>query len=422
MTKARRESWTPILLFALASLILATYVLVPDLLGHGKTKDYILWYTTGQRVLHHAEIYQDGTCGGFSFIYTPFTAVLLSPLALFGRTGMDILLVLLNIVSWLAAILLSERLSGPGTPGLWPRILPSLFCLAFIFDMFDLGQPNLLLLTLMLTGLWLMRAARPGLAGTVFALAAAIKAFPIAIFPYLLWRRQWRVAGVMAVMIAVFLFIIPIPWLGWSGNLHELHLWSSSMADFSSGSGFGQRTAQNWSWRNQSLFSVIHRLTRPLNADFMGHEAHQPYTVNFITLSYGQANAVVLAAATLLGAAFLALMPRRRERTAESDAAEWAILLTLIVIASPLAREYYFVWLLFPATVLARATAREPNRRPYWIIAGTTLAFFILGEHTPLPPLPAALGTDLWGTFVLLGGLVWQMRRSSQKKSAQKCL
>ena len=37
------------------------------------------------------------------------------------------------------------------------------------------------------------------------------------------------------------------------------------MVASSSGKGFGQRDAQNWSWVNQSIIAVTHRLTRPIN-------------------------------------------------------------------------------------------------------------------------------------------------------------
>jgi len=62
-------------------------------------------------------------------------------------------------------------------PGPWLFALPGFVTVTFVFDMFDLGQPNLMLLAMMLYGFWLLQRARPWMAGSMFALATAIKVF-----------------------------------------------------------------------------------------------------------------------------------------------------------------------------------------------------------------------------------------------------
>ena len=101
-------------------------------------------------------------------------------------------------------------MAGSGrTPGPWLFALPGFVTITFVFDMFDLGQPNLVLLAMMLFGFWLLQHGRPWMAGSMFALATAIKVFPVAVFPYLLWRRQWASAAGMVVFLGVFLFVVP---------------------------------------------------------------------------------------------------------------------------------------------------------------------------------------------------------------------
>jgi hypothetical protein len=87
----------------------------------------------------------------------------------------------------------------------------------FVFDMFDLGQPNLVLLAMMLYGCWLMRRERP----SMFALATAINVFPVAVLPYLAWRRQWKTAATMAVFLAIFLLLLPAPFRGFRHNVAQ---------------------------------------------------------------------------------------------------------------------------------------------------------------------------------------------------------
>jgi len=88
--------------------------------------------------------------------------------------------------------------------------------------MFDLGQPNLVLLAMMLFGFWLLAARAPVMSGSMFALATAIKVFPVAVFPYLLWRRQWASAAGMIVFLESFCSWFRAPVRGFQHNVSEL--------------------------------------------------------------------------------------------------------------------------------------------------------------------------------------------------------
>ena len=99
----------------------------------------------------------------------------------------------------------------------------------------------------------------------MFALATAIKVFPVAVFPYLVWRRQWAAAASMLVFVVVFLLVLPAPFRGFQHNVGELKTWYQGMVGSSSEKGFGQREEQNWSWVNQSIIAMTHRLTRPID-------------------------------------------------------------------------------------------------------------------------------------------------------------
>ncbi len=43
-------------LFLFCCLLLTADVLVPEIFGHGKTKDYALWFWAGQQVLHGGDL------------------------------------------------------------------------------------------------------------------------------------------------------------------------------------------------------------------------------------------------------------------------------------------------------------------------------------------------------------------------------
>ena len=253
-------------LFLVTSLALTVYVLVPEIWGNGKTKDYPLWFWAGQQVLQGKGLYPSDPNAYFEFIYPPLPAILLAIPSWFGKIPLYLCLSFLNAAAWWMTSQLSNAMTGSGRiPGPWLAALPGFVTVTFVFDMFDLGQPNLVLLAMMLLGFWWLQNGRPWAAGSMFALATAIKVFPVAVLPYLLWRRRWAAAASMVALTGVFLFLVPAPIRGFERNVAELSTWYRGMVGSSSEKGFGQRDEQNWSWVNQSIIAVTHRLTRPIN-------------------------------------------------------------------------------------------------------------------------------------------------------------
>lgn len=397
------------LLFLLCCLILTADVLGPEIFGHGKTKDYALWYWAGQQVLHGGPLYPDHP---FEFIYPPLPAILLAIPSWFGKIPLYLVLSILNGVAWWYTSILSNAMTGSDRePGPWLEALPAFATVSFVFDMFDLGQPNLVLLAMMLYGFWSLRRRRSWLAGLMFALATAIKVFPIAVLPYLVWRRQWAAVVSMIAFIGVLLYIVPAPIRGFERNAAEFNTWYQGMVGSSSEKGFGQRDEQNWSWVNQSIIAVTHRLVRPINYNL--EDPSKPVqTMNVIDVGYKTANWIVLAVSVLLGLGFVAIMPSQRRRTARSDAEELGILFCLMTVASPLARQYYFMWLFLPMTVLMHRAAFDvrPNvRLGTWLALGAAGILMLLS--LPLfPKTIQAWGNNLVATAVLAVALAWHIR------------
>ncbi|WP_407159790.1 glycosyltransferase family 87 protein [Bradyrhizobium sp. STM 3557] len=415
---SRRLRWPSLrapvdILFLFCCVILIGDVLVPEIFGSGKSKDYPLWYWAGQQVLQGKDLYPSDPSAYFAFIYPPLPAVLLAIPAGFGKIVLYSVLSLLNVVAWWMTAQFSHAMAGSGrTPNQWLYFLPGFVTISFVFDMFDLGQPNLMLLAMMLYGFWLIGECKPWLAGSMFALATAIKVFPVAVLPYLVWRRQWAAAVSMIAFTLAFLYVVPAPVRGFAHNAAELKTWYQGMVGSSSEKGFGQRDEQNWSWVNQSIIAMTHRLTRPVN--YMQDDPTKPMpvrTMNVVDISFKAANLVVLAVSGLFGIGFLLVMPRKERRTPRSDAEELGILFCLMTVASPLARQYYFMWLFFPMTVLMHRAAYDPRPR---VRLWTWLALALSGilMLLSLPPFPKDLqawGNNLAATAVMAGALVWHI-------------
>ena len=401
------------ILFLICCIGLTADVLVPEIWGSGKTKDYPLWFWAGQQVLQGKDLYPSDIHDYFEFIYPPLPAVLLAIPSWFGKIPLYACLSFMNAVAWWMTAQFSNAMTGSGKiPSPWLFALPGFATVTFVFDMFDLGQPNLMLLALMLYGFWLLQHERSWMAGSMFALATAIKVFPVAVLPYLVWRRQWAALASTLVFLAVFLFVVPAPVRGFQHNFSELKTWYQGMVASSSEKGFGQRDEQNWSWVNQSIIAMTHRLTRPVNYN-QDNPAKPPRTMNVVDLSFKAANLLVMAISLALGLGYIAVMPKAARRTRQSDAEELGILFCLMTVASPLARQYYFMWLFYPMTILIHRAIYDPRPRVRiwtWI----TLAVAGLLMCLSLPIFPnnlQAYGNNLAATAILAVGLVWHILR-----------
>jgi Glycosyltransferase family 87 len=399
------------LLFLFCCIVLAADVLVPELWGSGKTKDYPLWFWAGQQVLQGKDLYPSDPRAYFDFIYPPLPAVLLAIPSWFGRIPLYICLSLLNAAAWWITALTSNAMTGSRkTANPWLFAAPGFATITFVFDMFDLGQPNLVLLAMMMYGFWLLQHERPWMAGSMFALATAIKVFPVAVLPYLVWRRHWTAVAGMVVFLGLFLFVVPAPVRGFDHNVTELKTWYRGMVGSSSEKGFGQRDEQNWSWVNQSIIAVTHRLTRPVNYN-QDDPSKPPRTMNIVDISFQSANWVVIGISIAIGLGYLAVMPPAARRTARSDAEELGILFCLMTVASPLARQYYFIWLFFPMTILFHRAAYDP-RPAVRIWTWLTLAVMGVLMCLSFPVFPKdlqAYGNNLAATVVVAAGLVWHI-------------
>lgn len=407
------------ILFLICCFVLTADVLGPEIFGHGKTKDYPLWFWAGQQVLHGGDLYPHDPHTSFAFLYPPPAAILLAIPALFGKIPLYLLLSLLNVIAWWMTAQLSNAMTGDGkTVSPWLAALPSIAMISFTFDMFDLGQPNLVLLAIMLWGFWLLQHDRPWSSGILFALATAIKVFPVAVLPYLVWRRQWASVASTIVFLGVFLIAIPTPIRGFEHNLSELKTWYQGMVGSSSEAGFGQREDQNWSWMNQSLISLTHRLTRSVDYN-QDNPNNAPAYMNLLNLDFKTANWVVLGISALIGLGFIAVMPRASRRTPRSDAEELGILFCLMTVASPLARQYYFIWLFFPLTVLLHRAAYDPRhvaRRATWVVLAMSAVLVCLS----LPFFPhelQAFGNNFLATALIAITLGWYLLHPVEDKA-----
>jgi hypothetical protein len=411
---SERTSRILLWVFGFVLLVLVVVPIWHSVRGHS-TKDYWVWYQTGQTVLQGGEVYPD-RWHKFPFMYPPSCALFLAPISTLGQTGLVIVLALANAAAWICSVAFSIRLAT----GEWRRahplvyLLPSLIMGAHVWGNFLLGQPSLVLLALMLGGFILLQRKFQGLAGGLVAVAAAIKAFPVIAIVYLLYRRYWIAVASLVVTLAFLLIVLPIPFRGYEQAKQDLERWSSGMLFKYDETGVGQRLGRSNSWKNQSIWGVANRLLRHVDYDHK-YEPHEPVYANFADLDFDTVNRIILACAAGLGLVFIGAMPPAARRTPETDAIEFALLLLLMLVFTPLSFGYLFAWLLYPLTVVGqRLVTGASNSTP--LIACSGCAVALLALSIPFRVMAQTYGNALLATLLLFTGLateMWRLKRGT---------
>jgi hypothetical protein len=266
------------------------------------------------------------------------------------------------------------------------------------------------LLALMLGAFAALRAKREISAGALIAVAAAIKAFPVIAIIYLVYRRYWKAAASLIVTLAFLLLILPAPFRGFERAWRDLEKWSVGMLKYDA-AGVAQRPKRSHSWKNQSLVGVANRLLRHIDSD-AAPGPHTPIYVNFADLKFPTVNAIVIGVALALGILFLAAMPPRAMRTAESDAMEFALLVLMILMTTPLSFGYFFSWLMLPfAVITQRVLVGKDSALLWWSLPALALLalalFFTQGAQ--------AYGNTFFGSLLLFIGLAIELLRYKRK-------
>jgi glycosyl transferase family 87 len=398
-------------------VVLLVFVTVPiwhSVRGHS-TKDYWVWYQTGQTVLQGGEIYPD-RWHKFPFMYPPSCALFLAPISALGLTGLVIVLALVNAMAWICSILFSARLATGESrrAHLLVYLIPGLVMGAHVWGNFLLGQPSLVLLALMLGAFLCLQRKRGWMAGGLVGVAAAIKAFPVIAIVYLIYRRYWIATASLLLTLAFLLIVLPLPFRGFTQATQDLKRWSTGMLFKYDETGVGQRLGRSTSWKNQSIWGVSNRLLRHVEYDHK-YEPHEPVYANLADLNFNNVNRIIIACALALGLAFVTTMPRAGRRTPQTDAIEFALLLLLMLVFTPLSFGYLFAWLLYPLTVVTqRILDGTGSHAVLSACAGSALA--LLALSIPFRVTAQTYGNALFATLLLFVGLsaeLWRIKLAS---------
>lgn len=401
------KNWPGVLALALISACFSVIPIINTFSKPDSNKDYTRWWWAASAVRSGEAVYPPGI--DQVFIYPPASAVLFyTPLSFLGFPAMVVIVCLIAFASYLAAVALSVTYATGKPAGQHPLIyiVPVGITIGFVWDIFYLGQPNLMLLAIMLFGFVLLDRSRPVAAGLLFAFAAVLKAFPITVLVYLLWRRRWKAAGAMVVATGIMLLVLPAPIRGLDRHLAETHTWLEHMLPSTSGKAIANQPGRAFKSGNQSLLSVVHRYTRDIEA--AGPDsAPKGIRVNVTSITPEASFMVYAAIAGVIGVVYLIVMPVERWRTRRTSAMEYSILLLLMVLFSPKAGTYYYCWALPAFTVITAELLRAPpgSQRSWGLLSGLALSLLLTASAVTQAMnvyTPQALGVTMWGSLILV--------------------
>ncbi len=335
------------------------------------------------------------------YLYPPAFAVFLIPLTWVSNdVAVRIWLVLIQ-AAVAASLLIVYAVIGR------PR-RSELLCLAAVMTTFFplassvlTGTMNSLLL-LLLTGAWACWQRRNDvLSGVLVGSAAVFKLFPLALLPYLAWRRHWKLLGAVGLTGLAGLAL----GLAVTSFDHNLYYFRDMLPHLAAGTGYRE---------NVSLAGFTARICQPSTADAGG--------------SAGWCGRALDWPLVLL---LLFIVLRATSRATRSRL-EFALAVSTLPLISSVTWSFHLVVLILPITLLIRqafngAISRLAGRflLAAWLCFSVGPALHYLLIYHPLPHLPGILElvpmglTRLFaeayfiGTVIIVGS-VWVALRNDR--------
>jgi Glycosyltransferase family 87 len=336
------------------------------------------------------------------YVYPPAFAVFLIPLTWVSNDLAVRIWLLLIQAAVATSLLIVYAVIGR------PR-RSELLCLAAVMTTFFplassvlTGAMNSLLL-LLLTGAWACWQRRNDVLSGVFIGAAAVfKLFPLALLPYLAWRRHWKLlAAVAATGVAGIALGFAV-----TSYKHNIYYFHELLPHLAAGTGYRE---------NMSLAGFTARICQPSTADAGG--------------SAGWCGRALDWPLVLL---LLFIVLRATSRAARSGL-EFALAVSTLPLISTVTWSFHLVVLILPITLLIRqafdgAMSRIAGRflLAAWLCFSVGPALHYLLIYHPLPHLPGILElvpmglTRLFGEAYLIGtviivGSVWVALRNERR-------
>ncbi|MCU0236705.1 MAG: DUF2029 domain-containing protein [Acidobacteria bacterium] len=392
-------SW-PAWKWAVAGLVLAAiaWEAVSAMKRGGDLESYL---RAGRRLAAGESVYVDEL---YPYMYPPFLAFLLVPLAFMGTGAAKLAWYLINVSLIILSLALLLRMARPQPGRRWLlAFLSLLFTMRFLVDSCHRGQANILILALCAVTLYFAGNGKAAWAALFLAMAIAVKLTALLLLAYFAWRRKFRLCALTASFL-LLLLLLPAVASGFRRNIEHLRQYPRVAANIY------DRDKLNQSLANFT-YHLLHPVARRDNRD-----------IHLLQLGEGAIKALtcLLAAALLL---FTARLCRNGAGAGRwGPQLEFSIVIVLMLLLSPVSRKDHFVTLLLPYffylhALLDPVLAARLNRKK--LLWACLLASFALASLT-VESVVGNAANDLleswfsvfWGTIILWLGLLLLRRET----------
>ena len=340
----------------------------------------------------------------FPYMYPPFLAFLLTPLIFVSLGVAKFVWYLANISFIILSFVLLFKLARPKPDKPFPlTFLSLLFTLRFLGDSTHRGQVNILILFLCVLTLYFFSHARLGWAALFLAMAIAIKLTALLLVAYFLFKRKFRFCGLTAACL-VLVLLLPAIGSGFIQNSRALKQYPAVAANI-----------YDHDKLNQSLHNIMFHLFRPVtikdNSDIHIIQLDEAL-IKWLTYL------LILAMAL-----FTAYELRGKAETAgRGFNIEFSIVITLMLLFSPVSRKDHFITLLIPYffyfhSLLDPSFFKRVRKKK--LLLACLLGSFLLSSATVESVVGNLAGDFLesyfcvtWGTLMLWIGLLFLRRET----------
>lgn len=327
----------------------------------------LVYVRTAHALLTGQDIYQQP----FGFTYPPFAAVLAIPFVWLGDVAGRFLWFIVSIGASAVTLRTAWRLAGGGSlrrdaaqpTDVLAVCLGLVAGLPFLLNALAHQQTDVVISALVLSGAALVRRDASSAGAVLLGLAAAIKGPALLFAPYLVWRRR-IVALLLLLAVAVGANILPdLVGRPLAGHSTWLHQWGDH---FLAPLTRGEHAPGLWATDpryNQSVAGAVYRWT---HTTWQVSSGRVLLVARSATPTTQSLRLVWAAAMGLLAAGVVWVLVIGRRRTPDwSRRTPWecALVLSAMLLCSPISSPSHFGLLLLPGFLLARAVVRTPGSR-----------------------------------------------------------
>lgn len=192
--------------------------------------DFYLHWQFACRFVKLRLLYADG----LHIPYPPFWAMAWTPIAAMSLPVAKLVCyplsaIALAILLWMLNRLTRERIPLSGSAGFWATVAALAIASRFLVRELPECGPNLMLLALTWSAIYLWTRGRDVPAGVCLGFATALKCTPAIFIVYFAWKRQWKLATTGVAAAALFA-VAPAVWQGPKDYERHVRLWLTHLS------------------------------------------------------------------------------------------------------------------------------------------------------------------------------------------------